>query len=84
MSTEPPRHPPQSVVQASGQVAESIIGGFKGQPALLAIIVLNVLMMGGIFWFLHGVNDAVRQNRDQLMQMISRCLDHDGREDRQS
>jgi hypothetical protein len=86
MSTEPPRPPrdyPPSTVQAAGQAAESVIAGLKQQPALLAIVVLNVIMIGSLFWFQSGVNEAVKSTRDQLMQMVSRCLGHDGREDRQ-
>jgi hypothetical protein len=91
MSTEPssgsgpraPRDYAPSTVQAAGQAAESVIHGLKQQPALLALIVLNVVMLGSLFWFIGTVQEAGRTNREALMKMVERCLQHDGREDRQ-
>lgn len=74
MTTEPPRQSPQSAIQATGQVASDIVGGLKTQPALLAIVVLNVVMLFTLFWFQSSVNEAVKSNRDQLLQMVSECL----------
>src|SRR5262245_3647128 len=43
MSQEPPKPLPQNVVQATGQVAETVVHGLSGQPLLLGIIVLNII-----------------------------------------
>ena len=46
-----PSNQPHTLVQATGRVAESLVGSFTGSPALLLIVVLNVAMIltGGYY-----------------------------------
>jgi hypothetical protein len=70
LTTEPPRN----VVEATGQVASSVVTGLVGTPALLAIVVLNVVAMGVACWFLAKLADATAARTDRMMQMIADCM----------
>jgi low affinity Fe/Cu permease len=41
-----PDHGPRTIVQATGRVAESIVGSMQTQPLLLALVLVNILFMG--------------------------------------
>jgi hypothetical protein len=74
MTQEPSRPPPQSAIQATGQVASDVIGGLRNQPALLAVVVLNVIAIGMAVWFLRDLTESAREFRTQLIDIISKCL----------
>ncbi len=69
------RPPPQSAIQATGQVATDVVGGLKNQPALLAIVVLNVVMIVVAAWFLHQLAGAARENRESIIKLLDKCMD---------
>jgi hypothetical protein len=73
--SEPPRPPPTNMLQAVGNVAESVIGGLKAQPLALALIILNVLGIGGGMWFLGQL--SARQH-ERAMILIERCIPGQG------
>lgn len=70
MSSEPPRN----VVEATGQVATSIVTGLVATPALLTIVVLNVVAIGVACWFLAKLADATASRTNVMMQLISDCM----------
>jgi hypothetical protein len=75
MSNDPsPGSGPHTVTEATGQVATSVVTGLVGTPALLAIVVLNVVAICFAAWFLAKLADATTARTAQLMQMISDCM----------
>jgi hypothetical protein len=78
MTQEPPRPLPASTVQAAGQAATDIIGGLKQNPALLAIVVLNVLAVAIGVWFLSKIADNAERQREHLFKILETCLQRQG------
>lgn len=58
---------PQGAMHATGKVATSIVEGLKGQPALIFMLAMNVLVFGVTAWA--GVK---RSERFELI--LERCL----------
>jgi hypothetical protein len=50
-----------------GKVAVGIIESLKHQPAVLALVVLNVLFLGSIYL-------SVRGWRTDLLELLSKCV----------
>jgi hypothetical protein len=65
---------PRSAIEATGQVATGVVTGLVGTPALLAIVVLNVVAICFAAWFLAKLADATTARTAQLMQMIQDCM----------
>jgi hypothetical protein len=65
------RPPPQSTVQAAGRVAEDVVSGLKAQPALLGLVILNLIAIGTAVWFLDRI--ASRAG-DRLDHILAACL----------
>ena len=63
-----------NVVQATGQVAGDIIGGLKGNPIVLALVVLNILGIGAALWFLRDLMSDSRSTRMEMLSMIGYCV----------
>jgi hypothetical protein len=66
--------PPHGVAETTGKVASDVVSGLVGTPALLAVVVLNVIAMGIACWFLAKLADATASRTTQMMQLISDCL----------
>lgn len=66
---------PTTVVQATGRVAESVIGGFSGSPALLLIVLLNVAMIVAATYFLLEANKHDYQRAIEVTQLLRSCMD---------
>jgi len=71
--TDDDRPQPQTTVQAVGRVAEDVVTGFKGQPLLLAIVVLNVI---GIVAALYFLNLLAQNNSMHLRQLMEQTAQH--------
>jgi hypothetical protein len=78
VTQEPPRLPPQSAIQATGQVAGDVVSGLKQQPMLLAIVALNLVAIVAAVWFLRDLNASSREFRNSLIQIVSKCINHGG------
>jgi hypothetical protein len=74
MTSEPPRPLPQSTVQATGQVASDVVLGLRQQPALLAIVVLNIIAICFAGWFLAKLADVASTRTEAMMKMIQDCM----------
>lgn len=74
MTIEPPRPQPTSTVQVAGQAATDVIGGLKQSPALLAMVVLNVLAIGLAVWFLRGLQESQAKRVDHLLSLVEKCM----------
>lgn len=79
MTQEPPRPLPQSSVQAAGQAATDVIGGLKQQPALLAVVTLNIVGIIAGVWFMSSLIETSRKNMERI---LTACFDGDHRQDR--
>jgi len=64
---------PQTTVQVVGRVAEDVVSGFKGQPLMLAIVVLNVI---GIIAALYFLNLLAQNNSMHLKQLMEQTAQH--------
>jgi hypothetical protein len=62
---------PQIVVQASGRVADNIVSSMKGQPVLLALMLLNVMFLA-LVWYSMSTQTAARTAA--IMALLERCL----------
>jgi hypothetical protein len=65
------------------EVAKDIAEGLKTSPALLAMVVLNGAMLVVLWYFMRDITQSVQTTRNQLLEMVSRCLGHDGVLDKQ-
>jgi sorbitol-specific phosphotransferase system component IIC len=70
MNAEPSR----GIVETTGQVAQGVVTGLVGTPALLVIVVLNVIAIVGAGWFLSKVADNVAARTDRMMELIADCM----------
>jgi hypothetical protein len=78
MTNEPPRQVSPNVVQASGQVASDVVIALKAQPALLVIVVLNMIAIGMAAWFLGRLADSQQQHMRDLMRACFPLADSRG------
>jgi len=53
------------------KIATEMIGGLKGSPTLLALIMLNMMMGGAALWFLKTLAEAQQARFDILMKMCA-------------
>jgi hypothetical protein len=66
--------PPQSTVQAAEKVATGVVTGLVGTPALLAVVVLNVIAICVAAWFLAKLADVASTRTEALLKMIHDCM----------
>jgi hypothetical protein len=66
--------PPRGIVETTGQVAQGVVTGLVGTPALLAIVALNVVAICFAGWFLARLADATASRTNQMMQLIQDCM----------
>jgi hypothetical protein len=66
--------PPRGIVETTGQVAQGVVTGLVGTPALLAIVALNVVAICFAGWFLARLADATAARTNQMMQLITDCM----------
>lgn len=74
MSLDQPQ--PQTVVQAGGRVAESIIGGLTNTPTLLFIILLNVVMIVAAAYYLAQQEKNRINTANQITDLLRLCIEH--------
>lgn len=66
---------PQTVVQAGGRVAESIIGGLASTPTLLFIILLNVAMIAAAAYYLAEQERNRINTANQITELLKLCIE---------
>lgn len=69
--------PPQTIVQTSGRVAESIIGGLASTPTLLFIILLNVTMIVAAAYYLAEQERNRINTANQITDLLRLCIAQD-------
>jgi hypothetical protein len=60
------------------RLAGDVVSGLKQNPAILAIVVLNLIAIGAGVWFMREVSANARATTGQLLTMMERCLDGRG------
>ena len=79
MTSEPPRQPiSPNAVAATGQVASDVVIALKAQPAMLVIVVLNLIAIGIAAWFLGRLADSQQQHMRDLMRACFPLADSRG------
>jgi hypothetical protein len=62
--------PPQTVMQMPGSVATGIVASLKGQPALMAIVLMNLVMVLGLIW---AATHLAQARSEIIAKLIERC-----------
>ena len=70
--------PPHTVVEATGKAASDVVAGLKNSPALLSLVVLNVVGLALAMWFLTQLLTASHEHRDKMLALIEKCMSHQG------
>lgn len=62
------------VVEESVKVAGTAVQSLSRSPWLTAMLMFNILVLGGVFWLVHGAatrNDARLQT---VVELLQKCL----------
>jgi hypothetical protein len=62
------------LIQIPTEVASKIASTFRGTPALLTIILINLLFMGMIVWALWFQAEFRHKERIEMLRVFDRCL----------
>jgi hypothetical protein len=57
-----------------GQTSRSAIEAMKAQPLMLAVLLLNVILMGFIFFAVQKARDYEAQTRASMVDLLSKCF----------
>ena len=66
------------VIPIPTELASKIAQTFRGTPALLTIILINVLFMAMIVWALWTSAEMRFKERGELLRIVDRCLSSGG------
>ena len=66
------------VIGIPQELAAKIATTFRGMPALLALLLINVLFMGMIVWAIWTSADMRFKERSELLRIIDRCMSSGG------
>lgn len=68
-------------IETGGKVAASIVEGFRGQPAILALVIFNLAFMGIVYFTSrdtrerqHQMIKLINENETRLQALVERCL----------
>ena len=61
-----------SLTEQAGKVANSVVDTLKSQPLALALIVLNVLYLGVMFWIWQ---ETSTRRAEMVTNVLKSCLD---------
>jgi len=59
------------VANEVSEVAQSVVGGLKGQPGLLVVVILNIFIILGVGYMLIK---TVETRHQQVMLLMDRCF----------
>lgn len=65
---------PQTLVQAGGRVAESLVGGFAGAPVLLLIVILNIVMILTAGYFFIRQEELRNSVQHDIVVLLQACI----------
>ena len=61
-----------NAIEEGGKVARSIVGGLKGQPLALALVVINLVFVGAMVFTLR---EALERETNLMARTVNQCLD---------
>jgi hypothetical protein len=61
------------MVQIPTELAAKIATTFRGMPALLALLLVNVLFMGMVVWAIWTSAELRFKERSELIRIVDRC-----------
>jgi len=67
-----------TVPEEAGKVAVSTVEAMKGQPALIAVIILAALGAFGTMWAWQKESDRQQERLTTLVQLLDRCYPDEG------
>lgn len=59
------------MINVTGEAAKDVVKGLSGSPVLLALLCLNVLVVGTAVWFL---NNMSHRNAEMFTLLLKSCL----------
>jgi hypothetical protein len=63
----------KGIIGAAESIGKQILSGLP--PQFLALVVVNVLFLGGLFWF---IDARANHTAEVLNQLLSACLSNQG------
>lgn len=66
--------PPQSVTHGATRVAEGLLFGFAGAPALLLILIIDCAAMFAAAYFLLRQEDYRHLERVEIVTLLQACI----------
>jgi len=67
------------MVQIPQELAAKIATTFRGMPALLALLLVNVLFMGMVVWAIWTSAEMRFKERSELIRIVDRCTQQQSR-----
>ena len=64
--------------EEAGETARSAIGALTSQPMMLGVLLLNVIIVGFIFFGVQKARDYEVQTRTELTRLLTACLQRGG------
>lgn len=65
---------PSTIVQAGGRVADNIVTGLSGTPALLLIVILNIAMILAAAYYLSKQEEYRAATISQVTRLLTICF----------
>jgi hypothetical protein len=65
--------PPQGTIQAAGKVASDVVSGLKQQPAMLGLVIINIIGIAAALYFLSSLASIAK---DRMELILKACLPH--------
>jgi hypothetical protein len=59
---------PQGTIQVAGQVASDVVTGLKQQPAMLSLVILNLVGIGAALYFFSTLANLSRERMDMILK----------------
>ena len=57
---------------------KNITESLRGTPALVVILLLNVIMLGAISWLVVEAGELRKEERSDMVRLLDRCLSDKG------
>jgi hypothetical protein len=72
--SDPQKPVPASTVQAVGSAATDVIAGLKSSPAMLALVVLQMVVLGAILYGGIVRQEANTAQFGKLTELLEKCM----------
>jgi hypothetical protein len=62
------------VIETTGKLAEKVVNGFAGSPALLFVAILNIVLIIGAGYAVISVAKMATEGRTQITNLLQTCI----------